>query len=100
MENFVRIIMEKSDFKNKLDESIFPKQKVYNTPLESTIIDIPLPRTLSEDESNEYAGKLANCLFEMGYNDFDIEISSNEHDIEEETYEGDDFFESYGNNVV
>ena len=96
MENFVRIIMEKTDFKNKLDESIFPKQKVYNTKLESTVIDIPLDRELSLEESDQYAETLANYLFELGYKDFDIEISTNSNDIEEETYEGDDFFESYG----
>lgn len=88
--------MEQSDYKTKLDESIFPKQKVINTAMETSIIEIPLSRELSSTESDEYAKRLANYLFEMGYNDFDIEISTNEGEIEEETYDGDEFYENYG----
>jgi hypothetical protein len=36
-------------------------------------------------------------MFEQGFDDFDIEISTDlDEDIIEETYDGDDFFEEYG----
>lgn len=96
MEHFVRIIMEKQD-SVKLDESIFPQQEIYESRQGATVIDIPLARALAEDESNEYANRLATLMFEMGYEDFDIEISTNlDEDITEETYDGDDFYEEYG----
>lgn len=96
MKHFVRVVMEKTDSIKKLDESIFPSQKIYETPQEVSIIEIPLPRLLSEDESDEYASRLANLMFEQGYSDFDIEISSDNEPFEEETYDGDEFFENYG----
>ena len=95
MKHFVRIIMDKQE-NVKLDESIFPKQKIYETEQEVAVIEIPLPRMLSEDESDEYAQKMANFLFEQGFNDFDIEISSDQPPQLEETYHGDDFYEEYG----
>lgn len=96
MEHFVRIIMEKQNTHKLLDESIFSNQKIFDTPQDVTIYEINLPKELSANESDEYANRLANYLFEMGYNDFDIEISTNEESIDEETYDGDDFFEAYG----
>lgn len=95
MEHFVRIIMDKQE-NARLDESVFPKQKVYQTEQEVSIIEIPLPRELSDSESDNFAQKMANFMFEQGYNDFDIEISTDQPMQLEETYEGDDFFESYG----
>ena len=53
-------------------------------------------KELTEAESDEYANRLANYMFEMGYDDFDIEISTEDQNIDEETYDGDDFFEAYG----
>jgi len=37
-------------------------------------------------------------VFEQGYDDFDIQISADDVDVaeDEETYDGDDFFEEYG----
>ena len=95
MKHFARIIMDKQE-NARLDESVFPKQKIYKTEQEVSIIEIPLPRELSESESDEFAQKLAKFMFEHGYNDFDIEVSSNLTEMLEETYEGDDFFEAYG----
>ena len=96
MEHFVRIVMEKQEGV-KLDESVFPSQDIFETDQGGTAIEIPLPRELSEDESNEFAQRLADMMFENGYDDFDIEISTGEEmDLDEETYDGDEFFEQYG----
>ena len=98
MENFVRIVMEKQEGTTKLDESIFPSTDVYESAQGATVIEIPLDRLLDEDEATEYANRLANYMFEQGYEDFDIEVSTDmADDLEEETYDDDDeFYEQYG----
>ena len=97
MEHFVRIVMEKQEGAQLLDESIFAEQEIYETEQGATVYEIALPRQLSEEEADEYANKLANYMFESGYEDFDIEISSEiGEDLIEETYDGDDFFLEYG----
>ena len=97
MEHFVRIVMEKQEGATKLDESIFTEQTMFETAQGGTVFQIPLQRELNEDEANEYAEKLANLMFEQGYEDFDIEIGNGHDDITEETYDDDDeFFEQYG----
>ena len=98
MENFVRIIMDKQ---NKLNESlmtsVFENVDMFETEQDVSIVEIPLEKTLSESEADEYANKLADMMFENGYDDFDIEISTGEDaNIDEETYDGDEFFEAYG----
>jgi hypothetical protein len=95
MNHFVRIVMEKEE-SIKLDESIFPIQNIYETNQDISVIEIPLSRLLSENESDEYATRLANYMFEQGYTDFDIEISTEDEALDEETYDGDDFYENYG----
>jgi hypothetical protein len=96
MEHFVNIIMEKNDkLVEGLDRSIFSEQVMFETEQGATVIQIPLPRQLSEEESDEYANRLANYMFEMGYSDFDIEISTEGKELDEETYDGNDFFEEY-----
>jgi hypothetical protein len=98
MENFVRIVMEKQEGTTKLDESIFPSTDVYESAQGATVIEIPLERLLDEAEATEYANRLANYMFEQGYEDFDIEVSTDmTDDLEEETYDDDDdFYEEYG----
>ena len=98
MEHFVRIVMEKDDSLTKLDESILPNNEVYESSQGASIIEIPLERQLSEEEATEYAKRLANYMFEQGYEDFDIEVSTDlTDDLEEETYDDDDeFYEQYG----
>src|SRR5210317_1753223 len=97
MEHFVRIVMEKQEGAKKLDESIFAKQEIFETEQGATVYEIALPRQLSEEEADEYADRLATYMFEQGYEDFDIEISTSlGEDIIEETYDGDDFFLEYG----
>lgn len=97
MEHFVRIIFEKNDsLTESLDESVFPDNKLFETAQGAQVFQIPLPRTLTEQESDEYAERLSAYMFEQGFDDFDIEISSDiDEDIIEETYEGDDFFIEY-----
>ena len=97
MEHFVRVVMEKTDIAEKLDESIFPGNDIFESEQGATVFEIPLSRELSEEEADGYAERLANYMFEQGYEDFDIEISANEElsDIEE-TYDGNEFFENYG----
>jgi hypothetical protein len=97
MEHFVRVIMEKQE-NAKLDESIFPNQNIYESEQETTIFEMELPRQLSEEEADDYAQRLADYMFENGYDDFDIEITTEEDVVEDEiTYEDDDeFFEDYG----
>ena len=98
MEHFVRITMEKQDTANSLDESIFAEQEIYETEQGATVYEIPLSRQLSEEESNEYAQRLANYMFEQGHTDFDIDISTDElEETDEVTFEDDDdCFEEYG----
>ena len=98
MDHFVRVIFEKQDVVETLDESIFPGNELLETDQGANMFHIPLARELSEQESDEYAERLANFMFEQGYDDFDIEISASDLDIaeDEETYEGDEFFEQYG----
>ncbi len=95
MEHFIRITMEKSDLAQKLDESIFPNNVVYESELGTTVFDIPLPRKLTEEEVEEFAIRLSDYLVSEGYDDFDIEMTVDET-IEEETYDGDEFFLEYG----
>jgi hypothetical protein len=94
MEHYVKIITDKQE-KTKLSESVFPVFESRTTEQDVTVITIPLPRELSEQESNEYAEHLANYLAEEDYEDFDIIIGESE-DIIEETYDGDEFYEQYG----
>ena len=98
MEHFVRIVMEKQEDAQLLDESIFVEQEIYETEQGATVYEIALPRQLSEEEADEYANRLANYMFEQGYEDFDIEISADgEVSEDEETYEDDyDFYDDYG----
>ena len=99
MENFVRVIFEKNDSLNEsLDESIFPGNELLETDQGASVFQIPLSRQLSEEEADKYADRLANYMFEQGYDDFDIEISAGDVDFneDEETYDGDEFFEQYG----
>jgi len=95
MEHFVRIVMEKQE-NAKLNESVFPIYESYTTEQDVTVLQIPLPKELSEEESNEYAEHLANYMFEEGYDDFDIIIGEDDNVIEETYDDDDEFFEQYG----
>ena len=97
MSHFVRVIMEKQETK-QLDESVFPVYETYETELDTTVMEIPLSRSLNEEEADEFAKRFANYLFTEGYEDFDIEITGDDlEEADEVTYDDDDdFFEDYG----
>lgn len=94
MENFVRIILKKGTVSEALSESVFPNRQLLETNKGNKVVHIPLDRELTESEADEFADKLTDYLLESGYKDFDIEIST--EDLNEETYDGDEFFEEYG----
>jgi hypothetical protein len=95
MEHFIRVVMEKQENAQLLDESIFPNQQILESEKDATVYHIELPRELNEEECDEYAQRLANMMFEQGYEDFDIEISGQGEELDEETYDDDDFFLEY-----
>ena len=98
VEHFVRVVLEKNDeLAESLDESVFPNNEKFETEQGATVYHIPLERLLNDQESDEYADRLSAYLFAEGFEDFDIEISTDQQtDLTEETYDGDDFFEEYG----
>jgi len=97
MEHFVRVVMEKQD-SISLNESAFPSYEILESAQGATVFQIPLPKSLNEEQSAKLAEKIANYFFAEGYDDFDIEISTDDPigEVDEETYDGDDFFEEYG----
>jgi len=98
MEHFVRVVMEKQDtLSESLNESVFPGSYIYETEQETTVFEMPLPAALSEQEADEFAQRLADYVFEQGYEDFDIEISADDlEETDEITLDGDDFYEEFG----
>ena len=99
MEHFIRVVMEKQDTLSEgLNESVFPGSEVMETEQGATVFNIPLPRSLDENEADAFADKLVEYMNERGYEDYDIECSMDEdEDITEETYDDDDdFYEAYG----
>ena len=98
MEHFVRVVMEKQEILEGLNESVFPTHEVYESEQGATVIEIPLPNALSEEQADAMAQKIADHFFNEGYDDFDIEISSDEdlEEVDEITLDGDDFYEEFG----
>jgi len=99
MEHFVRVVMEKQETLSEgINESVFPGSYIYESEQDATVFEMPLPGALSEQEANVFAQRLADYIFEQGYEDFDIQISADDVDVaeDEETYDGNDFFEEYG----
>jgi hypothetical protein len=58
------------------------------------VLRVELHRSLDETEADELAESLNEQLKEMGLEEFDIEVSTDE-ELDEETYEGDDFHSAY-----
>ena len=99
MEHFIRVVMEKQDTLSEgLNESVFPGSYVFESDQGATIFEMPLSDELNSEQADEFAQKLSEYVFNQGYNDFDIEISTNDDStIDEETYDDDDeFYEEYG----
>jgi hypothetical protein len=96
MEHFVRIVMEKQE-NASLNESVFTDYEVFETEQGATVFQIPLTAQLDEEQADEFANRVANFLFDEGYDDFDIEFTTDsEVDEDEITLDGDDFYEEYG----
>ena len=58
------------------------------------VLRVELHRSLDETEADDLAESLNEQLKEMGLEEFDIEVSTDE-ELDEETYEGDDFHHAY-----
>ena len=58
------------------------------------VLRVELHRSLDQTEADELAESLNEKLKEMGLNEFDIEVSTDE-ELDEENYEGDDFNDAY-----
>lgn len=110
MDNFVSVIYKNKPIKESINfvvncmlnaskqgltESEFTYE-VYKTEKNETVVKIPLNLSLYEKESSALAHALANKLFDRGFTDFDIEIGSAKSQITEVTYNGNEFFETYG----
>ena len=110
MDNFVSVIYKNKPIKESINfvvncmlnaskqgltESEFTYE-VYKTEKNETVVKIPLNLALYEKESSALAHALANKLFDRGFTDFDIEIGSAKSQIPEVTYNGNEFFETYG----
>ena len=96
MEHFVRIVMEKQE-NASLNESVFTDYEVFETDQGATVFQIPLSAQLDEEQADEFANRVANFLFDEGYDDFDIEFSTDDEvDEDEITLDGDEFFEEFG----
>ena len=97
MEHFVRIVMEKQEVLEGLNESVFPTHEILESEQGATVIEIPIPNALSEEQADEFANRLAEHMFNEGYNDFDIEISADDlEEVDEITLDNDDFYEEFG----
>ena len=85
MEHFIRVVMEKQDTLSEgLNDTVFPGSEVMETEQGATVFHIPLPKALTEQESDDFADKLVEYMTAQGYDDFDIECSINEEEISDE----------------
>lgn len=89
--------MEKQDLNTAILESVSSNINIFESAQGATIVEFKLPRKLNNAEADMFAERLGNHMFDKGFDNFDIEISTDEQvSIEEETYEGNGFFEEYG----
>jgi hypothetical protein len=89
MEHFVSIITRDYELEDHLVESVLSSAKVglledetqyvlFETDADEQVLRVQLHRQLTEQESDAFAETLADKLFEMGYEDFEIEVSTEE----------------------
>lgn len=92
MEHFVSIITKNYELEDHLVESVLSSANVglledetnyqlFETDDFEQVLRVQLHRQLSEQESDDFAESLAHKLFEMGYDDFDIEVSTTEEEL-------------------
>jgi len=108
MKKFISVIWEEGNInESKLVESIIgtaniPLKEnkveyvVGETEQGANLLRIGIAKNLSEAEYDKLAQKIADNVFEMGLDEFDLEFTTDDEVMDEETYEGDEFFEAYG----
>ena len=91
MEHFIRVVMEKQDtLAEGLNEDVFPGSEVMETEQGATVFNIPLPRSLDENEADAFADKLVEYMNERGYEDYDIECSMDEQFMNKWRFQSED----------
>jgi len=68
--------------------------EIFEDEDDNQVLRVELHRSLDSTEADELAESLNEKLKDMGLNEFDIEISTDET-LDEETLEGDDFHSAY-----
>jgi hypothetical protein len=68
--------------------------EIFEDEDDNQVLRVELHRSLDSTEADELAESLNEKLKDMGLNEFDIEISTDEA-LDEETLEGDDFHSAY-----
>lgn len=108
MKKFISIIWEDFDIsENLLVDSVINTNQIplNESKLEYTfgetnqgakLFRIAIDKDLNESECDNIAELLAEEIFNLGLEDFDLEISTEGAIIDEETYDGDEFYETYG----
>jgi hypothetical protein len=92
MKHFVSIILSEYKMDENLVESILDSAKIgllesqtlyemFETDNDEQVLRVQLPRQLTVTESDEFADVLANKLFEMGYENFDLEVSAEDQEL-------------------
>ena len=104
MHHFINIIQEKEFTQEHIDVALWHsavgllESETRYTTFENVdgnqVLTLELHRQLDQFESDELADAISKNLQEMGIEGLEIEVSDNNPD--EETYEGDEFFEAYG----
>ena len=90
MENFVSVILNTKELdENAIVEAMLDaldaplaervnEYGLFESENESVVLRLQTPYELDDDESDAFANTFANRMFEMGYNDFEIETSLEE----------------------
>ena len=92
MEHFVSIITTDYKLEDHLVESVLTSAnaglletetlyETFETDNGEQVLRVQLTRQLSESEADSFAESLADKLFEMGYENFDIEVSTDEDSL-------------------
>lgn len=108
MNKFISVIWEAGDIsEDSLVESV---SSIPDIPLNENAVEyifgetaqgaklfrMSVSKTFSESDCDIIAGQLAEKIFNLGIRDFDLEFTAEGEETDEETYEGNDFFEEYG----
>ena len=97
MKNFVSVVFSQKDINEKqIVESMLSSANMalmesytvyglFESDNNNLVLKLRLDRELSESESDKFAQRLADKLFDQGYDDFDIEVSVSGVEIYEQT---------------